>query len=48
MARFGRLTPTQVFGFVPALALGGAEELKYVQPVDIKVHMAILRALYGA
>lgn len=40
--RLGACKPTECYGFVPALALGGSEDADSVQRVDWRVHQAIL------
>ncbi len=42
LAEMGALEPGEIFTFVPALALGGAEELSYLQKVDARVHLDFL------
>jgi hypothetical protein len=41
-AKVGPPSETECYGFVPALALGGREEVGSVQRLDWKVHQAIL------
>lgn len=41
-ARLGPLRPTQCYGFVPALALGGSDSADSVERVDWRVHQALL------
>lgn len=40
--RLGACKPTECYGFVPALALGGSEDADTVRRVDWRVHQAIL------
>ncbi len=44
---FGPLAAHEQFGFVPALALGGAEDLSCVQKVALLVHTSILKQTGG-
>ena len=41
-ARLGDWGPTECFGFVPALSLGGSETAESIDRVDWKVHQALL------
>jgi hypothetical protein len=41
-AKVGPPSETECYGFVPAIALGGREEVSSVQRLDWKVHQAIL------
>lgn len=41
----GPLAPSECFGFVPALALGGYEDIGSVQKMDMYVHWSILRQM---
>lgn len=38
----GNLKHSEIFFFVPALAIGGAEEIKYVKKGDANVHQQVL------
>ena len=38
----GNLKHNEIFFFVPALAIGGAEEIKYVKKGDANVHQQVL------
>ncbi len=40
--QFGQLEPDQVFAFVPALSLGGAEKLENIKVSQIREYLAIL------
>lgn len=42
VARLGPLGPTQCYGFVPALALGGEDSADSLDRVDWRVHQALL------
>lgn len=39
---YGPLAAHECFGFVPALALGGSEDLSCVRKVDMRVHLSLL------
>lgn len=41
----GPLGPLQQLAFVPALAVGGSDDLASVQVVDMLVHTSLLRQL---
>jgi hypothetical protein len=43
--KFGLLAPDEMFTFEPALALGGAAELKYVAKVKMLPQLSILAQL---
>jgi hypothetical protein len=43
--KLGRLNNGEIFGFEPALALGGAEEIKYVKKFQMDAHLAFLSQL---
>jgi hypothetical protein len=45
--KLGALQPDEVFTFEPALALGGASEIKYVTKVKIFPHLSFLAQLHG-
>jgi RNA polymerase primary sigma factor len=42
LAKEGNLSEGEIYSFVPALALGGAKEIGYVQKVNAKVHLDFL------
>ncbi|MFH4130425.1 T6SS immunity protein Tdi1 domain-containing protein, partial [Acinetobacter baumannii] len=41
--KYGPLSSNEVFGFEPALALGGKSVLQNLKKLNIHVHMAILK-----
>jgi hypothetical protein len=45
LPRLGRPTPDECFGFVPALALGGARTAENLERVQAREHLAILVSL---
>lgn len=47
LERCGPLTHDLVYGFVPAVALGGAATAETAAPFDIHVHLELLKELAG-
>jgi hypothetical protein len=45
-AKLGELSPDEMFMFEPALALGGAPELKYVRKAKTLPHLSLLSQLH--
>jgi hypothetical protein len=45
MKKFGRLMPDEMYGFVPALALGGSSTLAHLQKVKAVEHLVMLAQL---
>lgn len=45
LAKLGQLRADEMYGFVPALALGGPADLKNLQKVDALVHLSLLAQL---
>ncbi len=43
--KLGAPEPDEMYGFVPALALGGAPELRYVKRVPVREHLSLLAGL---
>ncbi len=43
--KFGPLGDYEIFGFEPALILGGELDIKYIQKVDARIHLSILSQL---
>ncbi|MDH0356643.1 GAD-like domain-containing protein [Morganella sp. GD04133] len=43
--KFGPLGDYEIFGFEPALILGGELDIKYIQKVDARIHLSILAQL---
>lgn len=43
--KFGPLDDYEIFGFEPALILGGELDIKYIQKVDARIHLSILAQL---
>ncbi|UNH44163.1 DUF1851 domain-containing protein (plasmid) [Moellerella wisconsensis] len=43
--KFGPLGDNEIFGFEPALTLGGELDIKYIQKVDARIHLSILSQL---
>jgi hypothetical protein len=44
--KFGLLNENEIFFFAPALAIGGAEEIKYVEKGNSQVHLHFLSKLF--
>jgi Uncharacterized conserved protein len=42
LQKYGPLTSGEIYSFVPALALGGAAEVEFIQKVNALVHLEIL------
>lgn len=45
--KLGKTEVDEMYTFVPALALGGAEEIDYIEKVKLKVQLHILAQLHG-
>ncbi len=43
--KFGPLGDNEIFGFEPAIILGGELDIKYIQKVDARIHLSILAQL---
>jgi len=43
--KLGPLGDNEIFGFEPALILGGELDIKYIQKVDARIHLSILSQL---
>ncbi|WP_272517871.1 GAD-like domain-containing protein [Providencia sp. PROV221] len=43
--KFGPLGDNKIFGFEPAIILGGELDIKYIQKVDARIHLSILAQL---
>ncbi|WP_277850716.1 GAD-like domain-containing protein [Moellerella wisconsensis] len=43
--KLGPLGDNEIFGFEPALTLGGELDIKYIQKVDARIHLSILSQL---
>lgn len=45
LTKLGPLKPNEIYGFVPALQLGGNPRVENLQKLDAQVHLSILRGL---
>lgn len=43
--KWGSLGKNEIFGFEPALILGGEFDIKYIQKVDARIHLSLLAQL---